>query len=90
MVDDHRDALAWFNDASKSIAQKVAALTNADPDVPAPVFDVLNQLDQWWEDNGDDPKRDALLERRREELGPDDRQLIDAALSAINNNHPTD
>lgn len=50
MTDDPRDALAWFNDASVSIAQKVAALSGPSPDLPASVAGVLDQLDGWWED----------------------------------------
>jgi hypothetical protein len=73
-------ALAWFNDASRSSAQKATALRNRD--VPASVIDVLGQLDRWWKRwegktfRDDKTFRDALIEQRAEELGAEYEQIV--------------
>jgi len=42
------EALEWFNDARVSIAGKVAAIRQFHSEVSDSVFDVLDQLDRWW------------------------------------------
>jgi hypothetical protein len=76
MADDRTGALAWFNDASVSIAQKVAALSGSSPDLPASVADVLDQLDRWWKRWEGNAKRDALMEHRGEELASEYRPIV--------------
>jgi hypothetical protein len=78
MTDDRREAFAWFNDASVTIAQKVAALSGPRLDLPASVADVFDQLDGWWEALTSEQQA-YLIKYRAGELDEDYADTVQAA-----------
>jgi hypothetical protein len=87
MTDDRGEALAWFNDASVSITQKVAALSGPGRDLPASVAGILDQLDLWWEDLTSEQQA-YLIKYRAGELDGDYADTVQAASSTDPANGP--
>jgi hypothetical protein len=65
------EALEWFNDARVSIAGKVAAIRQFHSEVSDSVFDVLDQLDRWWNRWEGSVIREHLCDHRGEDLSAD-------------------
>jgi hypothetical protein len=88
------EALAWFNDATVSIADKVAVLHGPRADLPNGVTDVLDQLDRWWGRRSRQEREELMIRRRGDELDAEYQQMVtDAnegspAIVAIVADHP--